>query len=96
MNWTLELVVVPVADVDAAKVFYAEKVGFDVDHDVFWSRAWWLPCRSARCSSPTSQARGRPTRSGSGSSTSQASLCMDGRSSARSWSCCTNTRPPVG
>ena len=33
MNWTLEVVVVPVSDVDRAKAFYAEKLGFDVDHD---------------------------------------------------------------
>ncbi len=33
MNWTLEVVVVPVSDVDRAKTFYAEKLGFDVDHD---------------------------------------------------------------
>lgn len=33
MNWTLEVVIVPVADVDRAKAFYADKVGFDVDHD---------------------------------------------------------------
>jgi catechol 2,3-dioxygenase-like lactoylglutathione lyase family enzyme len=33
MNWTLEVVVVPVADVDRAKNFYADKVGFHVDHD---------------------------------------------------------------
>jgi catechol 2,3-dioxygenase-like lactoylglutathione lyase family enzyme len=33
MNWTLEVVVVPVADVDRAKTFYSEKVGFHVDHD---------------------------------------------------------------
>jgi catechol 2,3-dioxygenase-like lactoylglutathione lyase family enzyme len=33
MNWTLEVVVVPVSDVDRAKSFYAEKVGFNVDHD---------------------------------------------------------------
>ena len=33
MNWTLEVVIVPVADVDRAKAFYAEKLGFDVDHD---------------------------------------------------------------
>jgi catechol 2,3-dioxygenase-like lactoylglutathione lyase family enzyme len=33
MNWTLEVVVVPVSDVDQAKTFYAEKLGFDVDHD---------------------------------------------------------------
>ena len=33
MNWTLEVVVVPVADVDRAKTFYSDKVGFHVDHD---------------------------------------------------------------
>jgi catechol 2,3-dioxygenase-like lactoylglutathione lyase family enzyme len=34
MNWTLELVVVPVADVDRAKAFYLDQAGFDllVDH----------------------------------------------------------------
>jgi catechol 2,3-dioxygenase-like lactoylglutathione lyase family enzyme len=33
MNWTLELVAVPVTDVDRAKRFYSEQVGFIVDHD---------------------------------------------------------------
>jgi catechol 2,3-dioxygenase-like lactoylglutathione lyase family enzyme len=33
MNWTLEVVAVPVSDVDRAKAFYAEKLGFNVDHD---------------------------------------------------------------
>ena len=33
MDWKLELVVVPVTDVDRAKRFYAELVGFVVDHD---------------------------------------------------------------
>lgn len=33
MNWTLEVVVVPVTDVDRAKAFYAEQLGFSVDHD---------------------------------------------------------------
>ena len=33
MNWTLEVVVVPVSEVDHAKTFYAEKLGFEVDHD---------------------------------------------------------------
>lgn len=33
MNWTLEVVVVPVSDVDRAKDFYADKLGFNVDHD---------------------------------------------------------------
>lgn len=33
MNFKLELIVVPVSDVDRAKAFYAEKVGFKVDVD---------------------------------------------------------------
>ena len=33
MNWRLELVQVPVTDVDRAKTFYTEKVGFNADHD---------------------------------------------------------------
>lgn len=33
MNWTLEVVVVPVTDVDRAKSFYADQLGFNVDHD---------------------------------------------------------------
>ncbi|HEY0605981.1 MAG TPA: VOC family protein [Herpetosiphonaceae bacterium] len=34
MEMKLELVPIPVADVDRAKAFYAEKLGFHVDHDV--------------------------------------------------------------
>jgi catechol 2,3-dioxygenase-like lactoylglutathione lyase family enzyme len=33
MDWRLEVVVVPVSDVDRAKAFYAEQLGFNVDHD---------------------------------------------------------------
>ena len=33
MNWTLEVVVVPVADVDRARAFYADQMGFNIDHD---------------------------------------------------------------
>ena len=33
MDWKLELVAIPVSDVDRAKAFYTEKVGFDADHD---------------------------------------------------------------
>ena len=33
MDWKLELVIVPVADVDRAKRFYSEQVGFAVDVD---------------------------------------------------------------
>lgn len=34
MEWKLELVPIPVSDVDAAKQFYTEKLGFRLDHDV--------------------------------------------------------------
>ena len=33
MEWKLELVAIPVSDVDRAKAFYTEKVGFNADHD---------------------------------------------------------------
>jgi catechol 2,3-dioxygenase-like lactoylglutathione lyase family enzyme len=33
MDWKLEVVVVPVTDVDRAKEFYADKLGFTVDVD---------------------------------------------------------------
>ncbi len=33
MEWKLELVPVPVSDVDRAKAFYTEQVGFNADHD---------------------------------------------------------------
>lgn len=34
MDWKLEVVVVPVSDVDRAKRFYSEQVGFNVDTDM--------------------------------------------------------------
>lgn len=33
MDWKLELVPVPVTDVDRAKAFYVDQVGFNADHD---------------------------------------------------------------
>ena len=33
MDWKLELVGIPVSDVDRAKAFYTDKVGFNADHD---------------------------------------------------------------
>ncbi len=33
MKWTLEVVMVPVSDVDRSKAFYADQLGFNVDHD---------------------------------------------------------------
>jgi predicted enzyme related to lactoylglutathione lyase len=33
MDWKLELVIIPVSDVDRAKAFYTGKAGFNADHD---------------------------------------------------------------
>jgi predicted enzyme related to lactoylglutathione lyase len=33
MDWKLELVAIPVSDVDRAKTFYAEEAGFELEHD---------------------------------------------------------------
>jgi catechol 2,3-dioxygenase-like lactoylglutathione lyase family enzyme len=33
LNFTLEVIVVPVSDVDRSKAFYVDKAGFEVDHD---------------------------------------------------------------
>jgi predicted enzyme related to lactoylglutathione lyase len=33
MDWKLELVAIPVSDVERAKAFYTEKIGFNADHD---------------------------------------------------------------
>jgi predicted enzyme related to lactoylglutathione lyase len=33
MDWTLEVVLLPVADIDRSVAFYRDQVGFDLDHD---------------------------------------------------------------
>ena len=33
MDWKIELVAIPVSDVDRAKAFYVDQVGFNADHD---------------------------------------------------------------
>ncbi len=33
MDWTLEVVLLPVADLDRSIAFYRDQVGFDLDHD---------------------------------------------------------------
>jgi predicted enzyme related to lactoylglutathione lyase len=42
MDWKLELIVIPVSDVDRAKTFYIEKAGFNlqVDHRAGMTFAW--------------------------------------------------------
>ena len=42
MDFRLEVVQVPVSDVDRAKAFYAEQLGFDVDHDHTFSETMRL------------------------------------------------------
>ncbi|MFN2518865.1 MAG: glyoxalase superfamily protein [Jatrophihabitantaceae bacterium] len=33
MDWKLELIILPVSDVDRAKAFYVDQIGFNADHD---------------------------------------------------------------
>jgi predicted enzyme related to lactoylglutathione lyase len=33
MDWTLEVVVLPVSDIDRSVMFYRDQVGFELDHD---------------------------------------------------------------
>jgi catechol 2,3-dioxygenase-like lactoylglutathione lyase family enzyme len=33
MDWKIELIAIPVSDVDRAKAFYVDQVGFNADHD---------------------------------------------------------------
>lgn len=53
MDWKLEVVSIPVSDVDKAKRFYDEQVGFVVDHDTQISpgvRVVQLTPRGSACS----------------------------------------------
>lgn len=52
MDWKLELVVVPVTDVDRAKAFYSGQLGFhvDVDHDAGDFRIVQLTPPGSACS----------------------------------------------
>jgi catechol 2,3-dioxygenase-like lactoylglutathione lyase family enzyme len=53
MDWSLEVVVVPVSDVDRAKHFYAEQLGFIIDHDTRldeYTRAVQLTPPGSACS----------------------------------------------
>jgi predicted enzyme related to lactoylglutathione lyase len=33
MDWTLEVIIIPVADMDRSVAFYRDQVGFELDHD---------------------------------------------------------------
>jgi predicted enzyme related to lactoylglutathione lyase len=53
MDWKIELIPVPVTDVDRAKAFYVDQAGFDADHDTQVSdtmRVVQLTPRGSACS----------------------------------------------
>lgn len=52
MDWTLEVVVVPVSDLDASVAFYRDRVGFHLDHDTDagFGRIAQLTPRGSGCS----------------------------------------------
>lgn len=53
MEWTLEVILVPVTDVDRARAFYAEQIGFNLDFDTTISaesRVVQLTPRGSGCS----------------------------------------------
>src|SRR5215467_3699386 len=52
MDWKLEVVVLPVADVDRAKAFYVDQIGFnlDVDQDMGTTRVVQMTPRGSGCS----------------------------------------------
>lgn len=52
MDWTLEVVVLPVSDIDRAVAFYRDQVGFILDHDTTneWMHVVQLTPRGSGCS----------------------------------------------
>ena len=59
IDWRLELIQVPVSDVDRAKAFYVEQAGFIADHDHQLRRASVRPAHPARLgAAPSRSANG--------------------------------------
>ena len=52
MDWTLEVVILPVSDIDRAIEFYRDRVGFELDHDTVAREARFaqLTPRGSGCS----------------------------------------------
>ena len=69
MDWKLEVVIAPVSDVERAREFYVDKLGFTLDTDHQGGEHFRViqvtpPARRARSSSaPASVAGSRPARS---------------------------------
>ena len=87
MDWTLEVVIVPVSDLDASIAFYRDQVGFALDHDTRneHMHVAQLTPRGSGCSIVVGdlpvRARWRPARSAGCSSSSPTR-----QPPARSWS----------
>jgi predicted enzyme related to lactoylglutathione lyase len=52
MDWTLEVIILPVADIDRSIAFYRDQVGFTLDHDTTneWMHIAQLTPRGSGCS----------------------------------------------
>ena len=52
MDWTLEVVILPVADIDRSIAFYRDQVGFTLDHNTTneWMHVAQLTPRGSGCS----------------------------------------------
>jgi catechol 2,3-dioxygenase-like lactoylglutathione lyase family enzyme len=52
MDWTLEVVILPVSDIDRSVAFYRDQVGFHLDHDTTneWMHVVQLTPRGSGCS----------------------------------------------
>ncbi len=52
MDWSLEVVILPVSDIDRAIAFYRDQVGFELDHDTTneWMHIAQLTPRGSGCS----------------------------------------------
>ncbi len=57
-DWRIELIHLPVADVERAKQFYVDTVGFTLDHDHVMSET----CGSSRSPRKARRARSRSAR----------------------------------
>lgn len=64
MDWKLELVLVPVADVERAKRFYSEQVGFVVDQDIHISNGMRIVQLTPPGSACSISLRGEPGNAG--------------------------------
>ena len=56
MDWTLEVVVLPVSDIDRSVAFYRDQVGFDLDHDTTTEHMHVVQLTPAAPAAPSSSA----------------------------------------